>query len=92
MELTAAQRCYERQKKAQRDYYRRKHPNPKPVGRPRKVVAPEVAAPKVVAPPPGNVWDNCGLCNEGVYYWGEGHEGPCPFCVDPSILCGESEK
>lgn len=39
--LSVAERCYERQKKAQRDYYRRKHPNPKPVGRPRKVVVSE---------------------------------------------------
>ena len=39
--LSVAERCYERQKKAQRDYYRRKHPNPRPIGRPRKVVVSE---------------------------------------------------
>ena len=35
---TPAERHYEAMKKAQRDYWRRKHPNPRPVGRPRKVV------------------------------------------------------
>lgn len=40
--LSPAERHYEAMKKAQRDYWRRKHPNPKPVGRPRKVApAPE---------------------------------------------------
>lgn len=34
--LTPAERHYEALKKAQRDYWRRKHPNPRPVGRPRK--------------------------------------------------------
>jgi len=38
--LTPAERHYENVKKAQRDYWRRKHPNPRPVGRPKKVVAP----------------------------------------------------
>lgn len=38
---SVAERCYERQKKAQRDYYRRKHPNPKPIGRPRKAAVSE---------------------------------------------------
>jgi len=35
---TPAERHYEAMKKAQRDYWRRKHPNPRPVGRPKKVV------------------------------------------------------
>ena len=47
-QLTPAERHYEAMKKAQREYWRRKHPNPKPRGRPRKVVPEEVAlAPKV---------------------------------------------
>lgn len=36
--LTAAERYYEAAKRASKAYYRRKHPNPRPVGRPRKVV------------------------------------------------------
>jgi hypothetical protein len=36
--LTAAERHYEAVKRASRAYYRRQHPNPKPRGRPRKVV------------------------------------------------------
>ena len=71
--LTPAERCYERQKKAQRDYYRRKHPNPRPVGRPKKVAT----------TPAKPAWDDCGLCNEGVYYMGEGDTCPCPFCLAP---------
>ena len=47
-QLTPAERHYEALKKAQRDYWRRKHPNPKPRGRPRKVVPEEVAPPEVV--------------------------------------------
>jgi hypothetical protein len=41
--LTPAERYYEAAKRASKAYYRRKHPNPRPVGRPRKVVpvAPE---------------------------------------------------
>ncbi len=35
---TAAERHYEAAKRASRAYWRRKHPNPRPVGRPRKVV------------------------------------------------------
>ena len=46
-QLTPAERHYEAMKKAQRDYWRRKHPNPKPRGRPRKVVPEEVAPAKV---------------------------------------------
>lgn len=47
-QLTPAERHYEAMKKAQREYWRRKHPNPKPRGRPRKVVPEGVAlAPKV---------------------------------------------
>jgi len=53
-----------------------KNPNPRPRGRPKKV--------KVAADPPAKpVWEDCGLCNEGVYYMGEGDEAPCPFCVAP---------
>ena len=37
-QLTPAERHYESVKRASRAYYRRKHPNPKPVGRPRKTV------------------------------------------------------
>ena len=37
---TPAERHYEAMKKAQRDYWRRKHPNPRPVGRPRKLAVP----------------------------------------------------
>ena len=39
--LTPAERYYEAAKRASKAYYRRKHPNPRPVGRPRKV-APDV--------------------------------------------------
>lgn len=40
--LTPAERHYESVKRASRAYWRRLHPNPRPVGRPRKVVpAPE---------------------------------------------------
>jgi hypothetical protein len=35
-EKTAAEKHYEAMLKAQRDYYRRKNPNPKPRGRPKK--------------------------------------------------------
>ena len=44
--LTPAERHYQAQKRASAAYYRRNHPNPKPRGRPRKVV------PEVVADPP----------------------------------------
>jgi hypothetical protein len=54
--------------------YRETHPNPRPRGRPRKVVAAD-------PPPVKPVWEDCGLCNEGVFYFGEGEDGPCPFCV-----------
>jgi hypothetical protein len=37
--LTAAERYYEAAKRASKAYYRRKHPNPRPVGRPRKTEA-----------------------------------------------------
>jgi hypothetical protein len=37
--LTAAERHYEAVKRANKAYYNRKHPNPRPRGRPRKVVA-----------------------------------------------------
>ena len=36
--LTPAERYYEAAKRASKAYYRRKHPNPRPVGRPRKTV------------------------------------------------------
>ena len=36
-EKTSAEKHYEAMKKAQKDYWRRKNPNPKPRGRPRKV-------------------------------------------------------
>lgn len=56
-----------------RQKYRETHPNPRPRGRPRKVAA---------APAPARpAWEECGLCNQGVFYFGEGEEGPCPFCV-----------
>ena len=35
-EKTAAERYYASLQKAQRDYWRRKNPNPKPRGRPKK--------------------------------------------------------
>ena len=37
--LTAAERHYEAVKRANKAYYNRKHPNPRPRGRPKKVVA-----------------------------------------------------
>lgn len=37
--LTPAEKHYAAMKRAQASYHRRKNPNPKPVGRPRKVVA-----------------------------------------------------
>jgi hypothetical protein len=37
--LTAAERHYEAVKRANRAYYQRNHPNPRPRGRPKKVVA-----------------------------------------------------
>ena len=37
--LTPAERYYEAAKRASKAYYRRKHPNPRPVGRPRKTEA-----------------------------------------------------
>ena len=43
---TPAEKHYEAMKKAQKDYHRRKHPNPKPVGRPRKTKV-EVVLPTV---------------------------------------------
>jgi hypothetical protein len=46
---TPAEKHYEAMRKAQKDYYRRKNPNPKPVGRPRKVVpAPAPSNPDLV--------------------------------------------
>jgi hypothetical protein len=38
-ELTPAQKHYEAVKRANKNYYRRNHPNPRPRGRPCKVVA-----------------------------------------------------
>ena len=35
--MTPAEKHYEALKRAQRAYYRRKNPNPKPRGRPRKI-------------------------------------------------------
>jgi spore germination cell wall hydrolase CwlJ-like protein len=43
-ELTPAQKHYEAVKRANKNYYRRNHPNPRPRGRPRKVVAEGVVA------------------------------------------------
>lgn len=37
--LSAAERHYEAVKRANKAYYNRKHPNPRPRGRPKKVVA-----------------------------------------------------
>jgi hypothetical protein len=37
--MTAAERHYEAVKRANKAYYNRKHPNPRPRGRPKKVVA-----------------------------------------------------
>jgi hypothetical protein len=37
-EKTAAERYYASLQKAQRDYWRRKNPNPKPRGRPKKTL------------------------------------------------------
>lgn len=42
--LTAAERYYQNLKRAQANYWKRKHPNPKPVGRPKKL--------KITIPPP----------------------------------------
>jgi len=39
--LTPAERHYLAVKKAQAAWWRRKHPNPRPVGRPRKIPQPE---------------------------------------------------
>lgn len=43
--MTPAERHYEAMKRAQKAYYQRKNPNPKPRGRPPKV--PKVEPPKV---------------------------------------------
>ena len=37
--MTAAERHYEAVKRANKAYYQRKNPNPRPRGRPKKVVA-----------------------------------------------------
>ena len=37
--LTPAEKLYEAQRRASKAYYNRKHPNPRPRGRPKKVVA-----------------------------------------------------
>lgn len=37
--MSAAERHYEAQRRASKAYYQRKHPNPRPRGRPKKVVA-----------------------------------------------------
>lgn len=37
--MTAAERHYEAVKRANKAYYQRNHPNPRPRGRPKKVVA-----------------------------------------------------
>jgi hypothetical protein len=39
-QMTPAERLYENVRKAQAAYWRRKNPNPKPRGRPRKVIPP----------------------------------------------------
>lgn len=39
-ELTPAEKHYQAMKKAQKAYYQRKHPNPRPRGRPKKTDAP----------------------------------------------------
>ena len=49
--LTTAERYYEAAKRASKAYYRRKHPNPRPVGRPRKVAAVAPVAPDGPDPP-----------------------------------------
>ena len=46
--LTPAERYYAAAKRASKAYYRRKHPNPRPIGRPRKVVP---VAPDAPEPP-----------------------------------------
>ncbi len=46
--LSAAERNYLSVRKAQKAYYRRKNPDPKPRGRPRKVVAEVEVVPKEV--------------------------------------------
>lgn len=48
--LTPAEKHYEAVKRASRAYYRRKHPNPRPVGRPKKV-----SPPPPPADPPASV-------------------------------------
>ena len=37
--MTPAEKHYEAQRRASKAYYNRKHPNPRPRGRPKKVVA-----------------------------------------------------
>ena len=49
--LTPAERHYESVKRASRAYWRRTHPNPRPVGRPRKVVPVPVPADPAPEPP-----------------------------------------
>ena len=38
-QMTPAEKHYEAQRRASKAYYQRKHPNPRPRGRPKKVVA-----------------------------------------------------
>lgn len=48
-EKTTAEKHYANVRKAQKEYYRRKNPNPKPRGRPPKVVpAPALTNPDLV--------------------------------------------
>lgn len=41
-EMTPAEKHYEAVKRANKAYYQRKHPNPKPRGRPKKTESPAV--------------------------------------------------
>lgn len=42
--MTPAEKHYEALKRAQRAYYRRKNPNPKPRGRPKKIKVEEYSS------------------------------------------------
>lgn len=50
--LTPAERHYLALKKAQKAYYERKHPNPKPRGRPPKIPKTNPDGPEVAETPP----------------------------------------
>jgi hypothetical protein len=84
--LSVAERYYLSMRKAQKEYYKRKNPNPKPRGRPRKVTEEvKVAQTKVI----------CSMCTTedgyaiynhiGEYYAGDDSYIECPGC-SPSYI------